>query len=580
MNSAGRQRIILRTAVVICIILAAAAAPLPALAWTQDEIDKAVAALDKVYQPLQEECFAGRAARIVHDVKTIDLNGDGVDEIMVTTRTEPDLSCFDVDRAQLDLLVSDGHGGWSQMIYRYGSRFEISDDSASNWPRLNVVVGNMACRPEYRWGDGVYWVTGECGETGQKVDVGKGLGSFVEHFNTGASTAHLAAGDRPWVDYGGTKLDIEVADAGAVDRPKAGDGGTGSQAAVEAAAAPSPDRAASGTAVTIDLSRSSNNTWSDKEIAAAVNGMDISYARECAADMKQIVEQHATPVDLNHDGIDEIEVSTSTVFPDTGTGYTACFDMIGHEVSLLVSDQKGGWRQHFTGRRAGGFTAFDTTFSEYPLLSPVERGLCVTLYRWDSETAQWFVKDACDPMTWRPRPLEKADERGSLVATFSTGAHSVTPRKLDDAEIEAQLAKAREPLHSKPGEALSFTVEPWMQRLGPSHDHNGSDVMVYDVGGLIYYTQPKFKSIKPGTVLFIGRPWWGSDPHAFVEGTAFVFKKGCEPAGYHVVGGYDERDDLVLKGAAPVWSKKGCSIERYSETSPNAELRFSFYGDE
>ncbi len=331
--------------------------------------------------------------------------------------------------------------------------------------------------------------------------------------------------------------------------------------------------------ISIDRSRTTNSTWSDAEVAAAIEGMDIEAAKNCAAASGLEIKQSAVLVDLNHDGIDEIEVGTSSETQD-GAGFGICYGAVGRETAILVSDQTGGWHQHFSGFEAGGFQSFDTDHTDFPLISPAEQGLCVTLYQWDGESSQWFLKDACDTATGRPRALTQDDERGSLVKSYSTGAHEVKPRKLSDDEVEAQLAKSREPLFIEPEAATSFTVDPWLLDLGPTHDHNGSEVTVYDLGGLIFYNKPKYKGIAPGTVLFQGRGWWNSDPRAYVEGVAFAFKKGCKAAGYRVEGGYDEYGDLVLKGAAPVWDKSGCQITGYSEASPNAELRFSVFADE
>lgn len=331
--------------------------------------------------------------------------------------------------------------------------------------------------------------------------------------------------------------------------------------------------------ISIDRSRTTNSTWSDAEVVAAVEGMNIDAAKDCAASSGLEIKQSALLVDLNHDGIDEIEVGTSSENED-GAGFGICHGTVGRETAILISDQNGGWHQHFSRLEAGGFQSFDTDYTGFPMIAPAEQGLCVALYQWDGETSQWFLKDACDTATGRPRALTKDDERGSLVASYSTGAHAVTPRELSDEEVEAQLAKSREPLFIEPESASSFKVDPWLFDLGPTHDHNGSEVTVYDLGGLIFYNTPKYKGIAPGTVLFQGRGWWNSDPHAYVEGVAFAFKKGCRAAGYRVEGGYDEDGDLVLKGAAPVWDKSGCQITGYSEESPNAELRFSAFADE
>jgi len=105
-----------------------------------------------------------------------------------------------------------------------------------------------------------------------------------------------------------------------------------------------------------------------------------------------------------------------------------------------------------------------------------------------------------------------------------------------------------------------------------SFDHNGSLVFVDSTANRITYTEPKPSiagTVKQGDTLFVGtigdqRIW----------GTAYVFKRGCEPAGYNVSGRWSSDGGFVLRGAAPIREKDGCRIIGYSDTSPNAVLRF------
>lgn len=96
----------------------------------------------------------------------------------------------------------------------------------------------------------------------------------------------------------------------------------------------------------------------------------------------------------------------------------------------------------------------------------------------------------------------------------------------------------------------------------------------------------KAKGIERGRVIFMAyEPWYNSDPHMtfqnmLVGGIAYSFKKGCEPAPYRVYGGYDERANLVLKGAAPVWTSKGCEISGNSTDAPGSTLVFEMFYDE
>lgn len=107
-------------------------------------------------------------------------------------------------------------------------------------------------------------------------------------------------------------------------------------------------------------------------------------------------------------------------------------------------------------------------------------------------------------------------------------------------------------------------------------DHNGSRMNLDMAGGTITYVKPKNSisgTIKPGDILFDGSPW---TEHGAMTGTAYVFKKGCTPAAYHVEGGYDASiPGYVLKGKAPIRAKKGCDVTGFSADSANARLVFA-----
>lgn len=101
-------------------------------------------------------------------------------------------------------------------------------------------------------------------------------------------------------------------------------------------------------------------------------------------------------------------------------------------------------------------------------------------------------------------------------------------------------------------------------------EHNASIVVLTHSQNVteIRYSEPK-KSllVKPGTLLFRGEERNGE-----LRGEAFVFKAGCEPAGY-AVAGRRERGILVLEGTPPHW--RGCSVTRGSAKSRHARLVFN-----
>ncbi len=112
-------------------------------------------------------------------------------------------------------------------------------------------------------------------------------------------------------------------------------------------------------------------------------------------------------------------------------------------------------------------------------------------------------------------------------------------------------------------------------------DHNGSSMWVSQDLSVIYYDKPKaaLRSIASGTVLYRGDPI-PTAPGIAVSGTAYTFRKGCDPAPYPVTGSTTRDGKLVLKGKAPVREKGGCRVTGYTADSSNATLVFTFhYGD-
>ncbi|MBB3952622.1 hypothetical protein [Aureimonas jatrophae] len=112
---------------------------------------------------------------------------------------------------------------------------------------------------------------------------------------------------------------------------------------------------------------------------------------------------------------------------------------------------------------------------------------------------------------------------------------------------------------------------------GEPYDHNGSRMTIDVHDGLIVYAEPKAgirRTVPPQTVLFRGDL---SDPND-VHGTAHVFRHGCPPAPYEVVGRFEAgyQSTLVLTGRAPVRAASGCAVVGLSASSANALLRFEY----
>ncbi|WP_288430162.1 hypothetical protein [uncultured Agrobacterium sp.] len=105
-------------------------------------------------------------------------------------------------------------------------------------------------------------------------------------------------------------------------------------------------------------------------------------------------------------------------------------------------------------------------------------------------------------------------------------------------------------------------------------DHNGSQMTVEYKYDAIRYAFPKSSLkgiIDRNQVVFTGSIVYRGK----AEGTAYVYKKGCDWAEYPISGRYDPSvPGFVLTGKAPVRENGGCKVIGYTTKSPNARLVF------
>lgn len=105
-------------------------------------------------------------------------------------------------------------------------------------------------------------------------------------------------------------------------------------------------------------------------------------------------------------------------------------------------------------------------------------------------------------------------------------------------------------------------------------DHNGSLMIVnYDWNDIRYDTP----SDRMGNLVHPGDPAFAGhiERRGRIDGTAYIYKKGCNFVFYRMSGRYDPSvPGYVLTGAAPIRDKKGCGITGYTTKSPNARLVF------
>jgi hypothetical protein len=100
--------------------------------------------------------------------------------------------------------------------------------------------------------------------------------------------------------------------------------------------------------------------------------------------------------------------------------------------------------------------------------------------------------------------------------------------------------------------------------------HNGSGMYIDYGMGTIVYASPReqLQGLVPmNALLFRGTIIAGG----IVEGVAFTFRRGCDPAPYRVEGHFPtDSDKLVLTGKAPI--REGCTVVGYADESPNNRL--------
>ncbi len=103
--------------------------------------------------------------------------------------------------------------------------------------------------------------------------------------------------------------------------------------------------------------------------------------------------------------------------------------------------------------------------------------------------------------------------------------------------------------------------------------HNGSTMQMRTGAGNRVVI--RYGSVRPGMPVEEGAVLFrGTTDSGRLRGTAYLFKRGCQPVGYEV-SGQQTHDRIVLRGAAPVHEAAGCGVIGHDETSPNARLEFT-----
>jgi hypothetical protein len=125
--------------------------------WPQADVDKAVAIVKERTSYL-DTCVKESGTELEFSVEQIDLNKDGVNEITVQTRVaelgKGAVFCFGRSGTELDLLISDGAGGWKHQ-FGFDMAEMIQHESKTDWPDLQFT-GAGFCFPIWRYHEGEY----------------------------------------------------------------------------------------------------------------------------------------------------------------------------------------------------------------------------------------------------------------------------------------------------------------------------------------------------------------------------------------------------------------------------------------
>lgn len=298
------------------------------------------------------------------------------------------------------------------------------------------------------------------------------------------------------------------------------------------------------------------------EIDAAIATLDTPEMRACPEFNGSKLELPYELKDINGDAVDEIIVHVSA------SGAASCFGHAGSEISMLISDGKGGWNDAF------GFPGSDLEFhprsdSAWPDIAILGPGFCFPV--WRHHEGSYGIWRTC--------------EDGKLV--YAEGLrNNAVPSGVTKVAATAAPRSAGRPGSNGIGSLSPVEIIDPDTLDGIPYDHNGSIVIVDAAKGLIVYERPKKSiagTIKRGTVLFHGKPWdQDKSDSVVITGVAHTFKKGCDATDYEVRGMYHVgygMGQFTLEGASPMRSKKNCDITGHALNGGNARLTFDIAWD-
>lgn len=196
-----------------------------AFSLTQPEIKAAVATVAKSSQEYSE-CLRIGGGKLEQATESKDINGDGIDEIILTeTGTTGASICFGMVGQQMSLLVSDGAGGWRTALSVPAAGLDFLKRADNAWPDVEIG-GPGFCFPIWRMqeGAGSYDIWKRC-ENGRLVEVkpsGPATGIHPASIGTQVPVEiNKAKLDGPPYDHNGSIVIVDAAKGLIVyDRPK------------------------------------------------------------------------------------------------------------------------------------------------------------------------------------------------------------------------------------------------------------------------------------------------------------------------------------------------------------------------
>uniref|UniRef100_A0A9E8CT18 FG-GAP repeat protein n=1 Tax=Bosea sp. NBC_00436 TaxID=2969620 RepID=A0A9E8CT18_9HYPH len=143
----------------------------PSFSLTQPEVKAAVVAVAKSSQAYRD-CLRIGGGKLEQTTDAKDINGDGIDEIILTeTGTTGASMCFGRVGQQMSILVSDGAGGWRTALSVPAAGLDFIKRADNSWPDIEIG-GPGFCFPIWRMqeGTGSYDIWKRC-ENGRLVEV-------------------------------------------------------------------------------------------------------------------------------------------------------------------------------------------------------------------------------------------------------------------------------------------------------------------------------------------------------------------------------------------------------------------------